>query len=292
MAATVICKFNQYGYCRYKETCRKQHINENCENSSCDWKTCKLRHPKSCKFLREYGFCKFGEWCRFFHFEKENFMDKFKRENDVILKKLSEIDKKIEVLHQHEDEIITKREFDDKISKLEQIIAEQGDRIDTLENQISEKSNVLEEKVREIEKKIEESITNNLNDEKSNTMERRIYILEKRRLGSDFCDYCEFEFKAGCEKDRRELDIHIRNTHTFECNICDLRLKNKEELELHHQTCEMYQCSLCTYRHKRLSELKSHCKNKHTKNTIIRHRKMDRENFSKVSSKNYFSEEV
>ena len=46
-------------------------------------------------------------------------MDKFKRENDVILKKLSEIDNKIEVLHQHEDEIITKREFDDKISKLE-----------------------------------------------------------------------------------------------------------------------------------------------------------------------------
>ena len=55
----------------------------------------------------------------------------------------------------------------------------------------------------------------------------------------------------------------------------DFRLKNKEELDIHHQTCEMYQYSLCTYRHKRLSELKSHCKNKHTKNTIIRHYKME-----------------
>ena len=108
--------------------------------------------------------------------------------------------------------------------------------------------------------------------------------MEKRRLDSDFCDYCEYEFKAGCEKDRREKDIHVRNTHTFECNICDCRLNNKEELDIHHQTCEMYQCSLCPYRHKRLSELKSHCKNKHTKNTINRHHKMDRDNYLKVST--------
>ena len=121
---------------------------------------------------------------------------------------------------------------------------------------------------------------------------RKIYVLEKRRLGSDFCDFCEHEFNAGCEKDRQEKAAHIRFMHTFECNICDLKLKNKEELEIHIQTCEMYTCSLCTYRHKRLSELKSHCKSKHTRNTIIRHRKVDRESITKVSSTNYFSEEV
>ena len=165
-------------------------------------------------------------------------------------------------------------------------------KIDTLENLISDKLRVFEEKFRDIEKKFEESITNNLNYEKINTVERKLYVLEKRRLGSDFCDYCELEFKAGCEKDRKEKDAHIRHTHTFECNICNFKFKNTGELETHLQTCEMYTCSMCTYRHKRLSELKSHCKNKHTKNTIIRHHKMDRESFSKVSSTNYFSEEV
>jgi hypothetical protein len=55
---------------------------------------------------------------------------------------------------------------------------------------------------------------------------------------------------------------------------------------------KLVKCSLCPYIHKRLSELKSYCKNKHTKNTIIRHSKMDIDNFSKVSSKNYFSEDV
>ena len=123
-------------------------------------------------------------------------------------------------------------------------------------------------------------------------MDRRIYVLEKRRLGTDFCDYCDFEFKLGSEKERKEKDIHIRNNHTFQCNVCEIKLGNKEELDIHFLTCEMYICSLCNYTHKRLSELKNHCKTKHTRNTIIRHSKMDRDNFSKLSFTNYFSEEI
>ena len=53
-------------------------------------------------------------------------------------------------------------------------------------------------------------------------MERRINVLEKRRLGSAFCDFCEMELKAGSENDRQEKDAHVRATTTFECNICDL----------------------------------------------------------------------
>ena len=111
-------------------------------------------------------------------------------------------------------------------------------------------------------------------------------------MGSDFCEHCDEEFRLGSEKDRKEKDMHIRNTHTFECNVCDVKHKSKEEFDIHLLTCEMYVCSLCNYTHKRLSEMKNHCKTKHTKNIIIKHHKMDRESFSKVSSKNYFSEEI
>ena len=97
---------------------------------------------------------------------------------------------------------------------------------------------------------------------------------------------------AGSEKDRKGKDLHVRETHAFECIVCDYKLKNKEELGIHLLTCEIYTCSMCTYRHKRLSELKSHCKTKHTRNTIIRHHKTDRANFSMVSCTNYFSEEI
>ena len=67
---------------------------------------------------------------------------------------------------------------------------------------------------------------NDTNAENFDTMEKRIYILEKRRLGSDLYYFCDMEFIAGCEKDRKEKDVHIRNT--FECNICDFGLNNKE----------------------------------------------------------------
>ena len=74
---------------------------------------------------------------------------------------------------------------------------------------------------------LRKSIFNNLNDARISTVERSVYVLEKRRLGSDFCGHCELEFKAGCEKDRKEKDVPIRNSHTFESTICDFRLKNK-----------------------------------------------------------------
>ena len=119
-----------------------------------------------------------------------------------------------------------------------------------------------------IEKDKEDTQTNNLYIDKIGSMARQIYILEKRRLRFDFCDK---EFMQGSEKDRKEKATHIREMHTFECNVCELRHKIKEELEIYLLTFEMYVCSLCSYKHKRLSEKKNHCKTKHTQNTIIKH---------------------
>ena len=112
----------------------------------------------------------------------------------------------------------------------------------------------------------------------SKSKQRREDFLFWRK--EDFCEYCDEEFKLGSEKDRKEKDTHIRDNNTFECNVCEIQLENKEDLDVHLLTCEMYICSLCNYRLKRLSELKSHRKTRHTRNTIIRHSKMDFENFS------------
>ena len=288
MATPVICKFNQFGYCRYQEMCRKQHINKKCENSSCNRRTCTLRHPKICTFFRDYGYCKFGEFCKFIHSEQEKIMDEYKRENEMIVKKLANIEKEIDILKQHEVEIVSKRVYDEKISNLEKIIAGREDQI----NDLVHKTNEMEVKIDTLEKVIEDLNTKTSADENFKTLERRIYVLEKRRLGSDFCDFCEMELKAGSEKDRQEKEAHVRATHTFECNICDLKLKNKDEFGIHLLTCVKYSCSLYSYGHIRISEIKSHCKTKHLRNTVIRQHKMDRENFSKVSSKNYFGEEI
>ena len=52
--------------------------------------------------------------------------------------------------------------------------------------------------INNIEKKKEESKTNK--DDENEILEKRIYILQRTRLGSDFCEYCDLEFKLGCEK--------------------------------------------------------------------------------------------
>ena len=36
MATQNICNFNKFGFCKFRDRCRKQHVNDKCENSSCD----------------------------------------------------------------------------------------------------------------------------------------------------------------------------------------------------------------------------------------------------------------
>ena len=48
---------------------------------------------------------------------------------------------------------------------------------------------------------LEESVNTN-HDEKITPMERQSYVLDRRRLGSEICEFCDKEFKSGCEKDR------------------------------------------------------------------------------------------
>ena len=296
MATQTICLFYKYGYCKHKDTCRKRHVSELCDKTSCDISTCSLRHPKNCKWYKEYGYCKFIP-CAFKHIDNTNSIDinKYQQENENIVKKLAIIEKKLETLQQNEEELVRKRFFDEKISKLESIIEEKDAKIQHFVQQVDQMESTigaLEGKLSDLEKNMEVIDTNNSNNKKIDSMERKIYILEKRRLGSDFCDFCDKEFMLGSEKDRKEKETHVRETHTFECKVCELKHNTKEELEIHILTCEIYICSLCSYKHKRLSELKSHCKTKHTRNTIIRHCKMDRDSFSKLSSTNYFSEEI
>ena len=90
-----------------------------------------------------------------------------------------------------------------------------------------------------------------MNDDKLKTVERQVYVLKKRRLGSEFCDFCDQEFNVGSEKDRKEKNIHIRDYHTFECNVCEMKLENKQDLDVDLHTCEMYICSICNYKHKK-----------------------------------------
>ena len=65
--AAEVCTRNQFGYCKFRETCKFLHMNVLCSDEKCDQLSCSFRHPKECSFFKNYRNCKFGEWCKYDH---------------------------------------------------------------------------------------------------------------------------------------------------------------------------------------------------------------------------------
>ena len=68
-----VCMYQKFGYCKYKESCLKRHLQETCQDSSaCSSKmSCQKRHPKGCKRFAIEGFCIFGAGCAYRHQEHQ-----------------------------------------------------------------------------------------------------------------------------------------------------------------------------------------------------------------------------
>ena len=95
MAVEAVCQFFKYGFCKYRETCRKFHSEETCENEHCETLNCLKRHPRECKYYKIYKRCKFGSYCLFTHVSEES----TKEANDEKLDaKFEYIEKEVENL--------------------------------------------------------------------------------------------------------------------------------------------------------------------------------------------------
>ena len=66
MKATTLCKFQNIGYCKFKEACFFRHVENVCKLKSCSRQNCLARHPKVCKYFLKNK-CKFKEKCCFNH---------------------------------------------------------------------------------------------------------------------------------------------------------------------------------------------------------------------------------
>ena len=67
MSGETLCLHNKFGFCKYGELCRREHVNEICENEKCKVDSCNKRHPRKCKYFEEYRRCKFSDYCAFSH---------------------------------------------------------------------------------------------------------------------------------------------------------------------------------------------------------------------------------
>ena len=170
-------------------------MTEICDISSCEVFTCMLRHPKICKYFRNYGMCKFDP-CMFSHKINDTAHKNIEVKLDDNCIKIDNLEKiiseKDDVIHKLSMKIEENSEEIQKINeKLKDLEKSESMNavIESLEKHIGDKTDVLEDKLNSIEKNIEETKTKQSNDDKFEAMEKKIYILERRRLGSIFVSF-------------------------------------------------------------------------------------------------------
>ena len=110
MATQNVCRYNKFGHCKFSQKCRFFHVDEICENQSCDIRSCNLRHPRACKYFRDFNRCKFNEWCSFKHIEtnfnnvsEKKIMEKIENLSKIIIEKdkiINNLSEKIRVIEQ------------------------------------------------------------------------------------------------------------------------------------------------------------------------------------------------
>ena len=76
-----MCKYNQQGFCKYRQLCKKQHNNQICpSHPSCQNLACQMRHPRQCRSFKKLGKCKFSS-CAYLHVpDKLDKLDKLEKE--------------------------------------------------------------------------------------------------------------------------------------------------------------------------------------------------------------------
>ena len=101
-----VCMYNKFDFCKFKDTCRKQHFRQIFEDLSCkEIKNCQKRHPKVCKRFAAHNECRFGIDCSYKHQKSEKYI-----EQNVLKEKIQEMEKKVEevALKIEDNELIKK----------------------------------------------------------------------------------------------------------------------------------------------------------------------------------------
>ena len=126
MANGNVCQHNQFGFCKYGETCKYRHINEKCENENCEMDKCLKRHPGECKYYRTHGRCKFLEYCAYEHILQDKPNTDLANALEIVKVDLADMQKVLE------DEA-------NKIKNLIEVIANQTQEIASLKSNLDEK---------------------------------------------------------------------------------------------------------------------------------------------------------
>ena len=125
---STVCRYNKFGFCRFKEVCRKRHFSELCVSHECDVSSCEKRHPKKCKYHMQRR-CKFGLDCMFVHIVEQNVDE---RMDDKVKQLENEIKNKTEEINEQNNKICELESKLEKFLDMNQQMSEKNDLIESL----------------------------------------------------------------------------------------------------------------------------------------------------------------
>ena len=151
------CFFDDSGFCKYAEKCRKQHSKSICLNQKCD-KKCTSRHPKPCKYEDN---CKFfaKQICAFKHVTRayddielvtlKQQIESLKLKNENMESQVIKLDKEITNLNEFRLNLM-----DIKLANLEEELKSQSESLKYKDDDLKELSKQNEIRVKALEMKV------------------------------------------------------------------------------------------------------------------------------------------
>ena len=204
----LVCRHFQTGFCKFGESCKKQHVKENCQTKTCLSKICKFRHPKPCKYFMRNQSCKFGNSCAYEHIEHTD-------------THIGDLQRKVDALQAKVDEMgITVNNLEAKLLKLSVNQCESCDykasSITALKAHVTKKHKDTISPEPEMERSKTSDVSLHISspaverDEPHDPSDISFSISEE---GGMECDYWLCDFAANSEN---ELTEHITTDHTIE----------------------------------------------------------------------------
>ena len=222
-----ICKFNQFGFCKFGGKCFNKHENEICRNrNECTDSNCNKRHPRKCRYFLQSGYCKFKDTCAYSHMvDKNSKVEELEKENAELKE---EVDKLKRIYSKVEDLEKEKAELKKEVDKLKRIMFMMNKKIKEFESVAEVKSNESKE-------------TNDVNEKnkKENSEEN-----EEQELK---CDKCEYRTKR-----KIALKKHMNTKHKNTDKSKEEKRKENETVnsdkDVNEKNCSKCEnCEKCDY---------------------------------------------
>ena len=211
----LICKFNQTGFCKFKEHCKKEHNNEVCGNlNECKDEKFTKRHPNICKNFTEDKNCRHKDRCAYLHTEKVNYQTTINEQVTLLILK-------------HEKDIA---QLTEEVNTLKTLVNSMSLKLVSYsENQDSpelgnEEKDVEDEAVIS-DPKYECSLCN-FKSEKQITLNKHMNTKHEE---------CKSNATSNTQEIKEHRNSFVKNTlkAKFYCDVCDFSSTNKKSLKKH-----------------------------------------------------------